>query len=322
MKEKSIVIKTTLILVTNIFLRYNYILSMYIYMTSQIEIFNNILKEWGYDKVIPPNGNDSVGVDNEGNIIRINMMYKFEGTIPDSFYTFTSLNNLQLNITNLKGGVSSKIKNFTELTILNLSNNNNLIFNISYLRPLLKLNYIEIGNTTCEGDLSSLSNLNQLTHLSLGNLKNPNLVGDLKDILLLKKLNLLYLAYCNITGNISTILNLPNLSRINLSNNKLTGNIPDISSVFGSLKYYHIDLSYNCLTLTQDVADNISKLDLYDTDDINFDYNCIKNIKNFKGISNLNCGQCTSCGDCKPPTISNVSISNNALHITYSYPIS
>jgi len=286
-------------------------------MPSQIDTLNDILKGWRYNKVIPPNGNDSVEVDNEGNITSINILYDLNGIIPDSFYTFTSLIFLSINATSLKGKVSSKIQNFTELISLNMSNNNTLTFNISYLKSLNKLTFIELGNTICEGDLSDLSNLTLLTHLSLGYIINPNFRGEIKDILLLNKLTLLILSNCNITGNISNILNLPNLSYIDLSYNNLTGDIPDISNVLDSPYIY---LSYNCLTLTQDIADKISKLDVYKSNHINFDYNCIKNIKNFKGISNLNCSQCTSCGDCKHPIISNMSILSNSLHITYSYP--
>lgn len=288
-------------------------------MTSQIDTLNDILREWGYDKVIPPGGNSSVGVDNEGNITYIYISYNFKGNIPNSFYTFTSLTILTLVGTSLTGKVSSKIQNFTELTSLNMSNNNTLIFNISYLTSLNKLNFIELGNTICEGDLSNLSNLTLLTYLSLGYITNPNIKGEIKDILLLNKLTLLNLSNCNITGNISNILNLPNLSYIDLSYNNLTGDIPDISNVLDSPYIY---LSYNCLTLTQDVADKISKLDVYKSNHINFDYNCIKNINNFKGISNLNCSGCTSCGNCKPPIVNDISISSNTLNITYSYPIS
>ena len=286
-------------------------------MTSQIDTLNDILREWGYDKVIPPGGNSSVGVDNEGNITYIYISYNFKGNIPNSFYTFTSLTILTLVGTSLTGKVSSKIQNFKELYYINMSNNNTLTFNISYLKSLNKLTFVEIGNTNCIGDLADLSNLTLLTHLSLGYTINPNIKGDIKDIKLLKKLNFLNLSDCNITGNISNILNLPNLSYIDLRYNNLFGDIPDISNVFGSPYIY---LSYNCLTLTQDIADKISKLDVYKSNHINFDYNCIKNINNFKGISNLNCSGCTSCGNCKPPTINDISISSNTLNITYSFP--
>ena len=200
-------------------------------MTTQIDTINTILKEWGYDKVIPQKGNDDVDVNNEGNITYIGLSYNFKGTIPESFYTLTSLQRLSINCTSLKGEVSSKIQNFTELTFLDMSNNNTLTFNISYLKPLNKLTYIEVMNTICEGDISDLFNLTLLTYLSVGYKKNSNIKGDIKDVILLKNLNHLYLTLCNLTGNIPDISNLTKLYWVVLSNNNLNGSIPNISNL-------------------------------------------------------------------------------------------
>ena len=65
---------------------------------TQIDTLNEILKGWGYSDQIPEKGNEAVKVNSNSEITEINFYQKgLKGDIPDEFYSFTSLTNIELS---------------------------------------------------------------------------------------------------------------------------------------------------------------------------------------------------------------------------------
>ncbi|KAL1322563.1 hypothetical protein AAHE18_14G204900 [Arachis hypogaea] len=157
-----------------------------------------------------------------GNISKLNTLNlslnAFEGTIPKEMWTLTSLHGLDLSLCiYLSGAIPSSIANLTNLSYLDVAQNNLS----GHIPP-------EIGN------------LNSLKYLDLAGNKLSGSIPH--EIGMLTKLEVLVLSTNFLFGTIpSTIGNLSNLIHFFVSNNSLSGPIPSLIWNMSNLSWLYLD---------------------------------------------------------------------------------
>ena len=159
-------------------------------------------------------------------------------------YNLTYLQNVCLNINDLslskkltsivlKGtssGDISVLKNLTELTYINF--NNCLISgDISVLKNLTELTYINFNNCLISGDISVLKNLINLKSFDLSSINSKNIFGSISNLSNLSKLNNFRLNVEGISGDLATLpancrfVALHNLAKFTWSSRPTNGKI-------------------------------------------------------------------------------------------------
>jgi RHS repeat-associated protein len=178
---------------------------------------------------------------------------------------------LNLNGNGLTGYIPGAIGQLTELTGLNLSDNDQLTGSIPIeIGNLTKLTYLDMSNNSgLTGSIpSEIGNLIKLTQLILNNLENvggvlPTTMGNMEKLQAvqiqgtgisgpipatlgnLHNLEMLYLTFSKFDGSIPPELALigGNLEELSLDGNKLSGSLPKELSALSGLKYF--SASYN-----------------------------------------------------------------------------
>ncbi|XP_072964096.1 receptor-like protein EIX1 [Typha angustifolia] len=176
-------------------------------------------------------------------LLRSNM---FSGHIPIQLSKLNNLQVLDLAHNNLSGTIAPSLLNLPAMTIISLSVESNLEFNIEYhgnytINPFFSLSVTMKGQT-----LEYYTNIRLLV-VSL-DLSSNYLTGEIpKEIGALARLINLNLSRNQLIGNIpETIGGLLSLESLDLSNNELSGQIPSNLSALTSLVY--LNLSYNNLS--------------------------------------------------------------------------
>ena len=181
---------------------------------------------------------------------------KLGGAIPAGLGNLSNLTQLDLNNNNLTGPIPSSLGNLTKLTRLDLYNSNLTGPIPSSLGNLTKLTYLSLGRNGLSGPIPSLTNLTNLAHLDLNG--NYFLSGSIPALGNLTKLTYLSLSNNDLSGSIpSSLGDLTNLTHLSLSNNDLTGAIPSSLGDLTNLTY--LDLARNLLT--GDVPGELDNLD-------------------------------------------------------------
>ena len=165
----------------------------------------------------------------------------FDGELPSSIGSLSSLESLDLSHFNFSGSIPSVLGNLTKITYLDLSENQ-FTGEISHIfDKLRKLTVLDLSSNSFTGEFISL--LDNLTELSFLDLSSNRLEGvipsHVKELL---GLSTVHLSNNLLNGTIpSWLFSLPSLTEIDLNHNKLTGHINEFQS--NSLK--SIDLSDN-----------------------------------------------------------------------------
>ncbi len=128
---------------------------------------------------------------------------------------------------NLNGTIPGGVSKLTELTRLDLRNNQ-LSERIPDLNALTKLTRLLLGNNDLSGPIPDLSALNSLITLAL---QHNDLSGPIPDLSALTNLRFLYLNDNELTGEIPDLSALTELRELRLSNNELIAEIPDLSAL-------------------------------------------------------------------------------------------
>ena len=140
----------------------------------------------------------------------------------------------------LAGSIPVTLTNLTELTVLNLTNNQLSGSIPSQLGQLVNLTDLFLAGNRLTGEIpQELGRISNLRLLSLG---NNRLNGPIPPELgLLKQLGLLELESNQLNGPIPSELgNLANLFYLNLQNNRLSGPIPDEIGKLSNLRYLYL----------------------------------------------------------------------------------
>lgn len=175
--------------------------------------------------------------------------------------------------------------------------NIDLLKDVSQIKDLNCLEYIDATDRTIKGDIFNLKDLNNLVVLSF--YSNPEVYGDICAISGLTKLKSLKFAFDpNITGDVACLKNLVNLESFAMTHTQISGDI----SVFANmknLKAIYISGTYirgNICSLEN--LTNLEELGIADeypgNPDIYGDLSCLNNLKKLKRVAiyNTNVANC------------------------------
>ena len=276
---------------------------------SQLCSINDILNKWNYTHSthstlpITPSNQTDIIFDKDGNITDINLSH--------------------LNLTGLMNELF--LTDFPKLKTVNLSENPNLTGSLSSLsswkqnNTLIELN---LSGTKLVGDIKDTNGIKTLTNIEKLELDNTGISGSILDIPPLLKLTTLSLSGIGLTGDINTINHslTQKGNSLDLSNNNLIGDIPSIMNDLNNL-----DLSQNCLTMTEETANEFKSSDLYKKNTtikgkppyLNLNMNCISLSYELNVVKINNCKNCKNCVDCET-VINSISITDTLLTIKYT----
>ena len=273
---------------------------------SQLCSINDILNKWNYTHStlpITPSNQTDIIFDKGGNITDIILSH--------------------LNLTGLMNELF--LTDFPKLKTVNLSENPNLTGSLSSLsswkqnNTLIELN---LSGTKLVGDIKDTNGIKTLTNIEKLELDNTEIKGSILDIPSLSKLTTLSLSGIGLTGDINTINHslTQKENSLDLSNNNLIGDIPSIMNDLNNL-----DLSQNCLTMTEETANEFKSSDLYNNNKnkkgtppyLNLNMNCISLSYELNVVKINNCKNCKNCVDCET-VINSISITDTLLTIKYT----
>lgn len=177
-------------------------------------------------------------IENAFSLVSLDLIYSnLNGSIPSNFMPCLKLRNLDLSGNNdLKGNLSFILGHSNSFIALSLSG-----YNLSGEFPHSAANYskiktMDLSCNNLEGTMpSSFDSLLSLAHLDLS---NNQLSGRIPDSYSkLTSLRVLLLSYNHLTGQIPpSLCELSTLSKLHLGDNQLSGTIPDSLLKMASLK--------------------------------------------------------------------------------------
>ncbi len=193
------------------------------------------------------------------------------------------------------GGLTTSTNKIFQMTYPDESfqqlTNKDALKEVSQLKDLTCLQYLDATDKTVKGDIRDLNNLTNLEVFSL--YSNPEVSGDICSLKDAAKLRSLKFAFDpKITGDISCLKNLTKLETFAMTHTNIKGDI----SVFANmpnLKALYLSGTYvkgNICSLKN--LTNLQELGIADeypgNPDINGDLSCLNNLKNLKRVSIYN----------------------------------
>lgn len=179
---------------------------------------------------------------------------------------------------------------YTNETFQQLANKE-LLKDVSQLKDLTCLQYLDVIDTPVKGDIKDLKNLTNLEVLSL--YSTPDVTGDICSLANTTKLRILKFAFNpKITGDIACLKNLTKLETFAVTQTNLKGdisvfaNMPNLKAIYVSGTYVKGDIcSLKNLT-------NLQELGIADeypgNPDITGDLSCLNNLTKLKRVSIYN----------------------------------
>ncbi len=176
-------------------------------------------------------------------------------------------------------------------------NNIDAVKDVSQLKDLTCLQYVDATDRAIKGDIADLNNLNNLEVFSL--YSNPNVSGDICSLAGATKLRSLKFAFDpQITGDVSCLKDLTKLETFAMTHTQISGdisvfaNMPNLKAIYISGTNIHGDIcSLSKLTSLEElgIADEYPG-----NPDITGDLSCLKNLKKLKRVSLYNT-KATNC---------------------------
>jgi hypothetical protein len=159
-------------------------------------------------------------------LITIKLDYNnLTSTIPESFYSITTLSNIVLNANSITGSISSNIGNLLELIYFYVPLNkisNSLPMEIF---SLSKLQRLSVYNNLITGNLQNVSLQGTLIKIDVGSNKLNGTIGStLFDTD--NEIKVILFSNNYFSGSLPSLINAPNLLIFSISSNYLTGVIP------------------------------------------------------------------------------------------------
>ncbi|MEK6816749.1 MAG: hypothetical protein AABY09_03985 [Nanoarchaeota archaeon] len=199
------------------------------------------------------------------------------------------------------GGLTTSVHNdyqmlYTDEDFLQIDNID-LLKDVSQLKDLACLQYMDATDRTIKGDIANLKNLKNLEVFSL--YSNPEVYGDICSLAEATKLRSLKLAFNpNITGDISCLRGLAKLDTFAMTHTQVSGdlsvfaNMPNLKAVYVSGTNVRGDIcAFSKLA-------NLEELGIADeypgNPDIAGDLSCLDNLQKLKRVSIYNTGA-TNC---------------------------
>jgi hypothetical protein len=167
----------------------------------------------------------------------------------------THVTALKLNFDNLVGTLPSSLSTLSELTQLNLRQNE-LSGAIPALTGMTKLTNVDLSSNKFTGTLPSLAGLNSLVEFRV---QGGQVAGSTPDLTGLSKLRFFYVNGNKLDGQIGALAGATALEEFSVYNNVLTGSTPDLTGLT-ALKTF--DASVNQLTAFAPMA-GLANLDSF-----------------------------------------------------------
>lgn len=185
--------------------------------------------------------------------------------------------------------------------------NIDLLKDVSQLKDLTCLQYLDATDRTMTGDIANLKNLTNLEAFSL--YSNPDVSGDICSLAKATKLRSLKFAFDpKITGNIACLKNLTNLETFAMTHTQISGdlsvfaNMPNLKAIYIS----GTNIKGNICSLSK--LTNLEELGIADeypgNPNITGDLSCLDNLQKLKRVSIYN----TSTTNCEQFTKSHPNI--------------
>jgi len=210
------------------------------------------------------------------------------------------------------GGLTTSIHNefqtmYGDENFLQIDNVD-LLKDVSQLKDLTCLQYLDATDKTIKGDIANLKNMKELVVFSL--YSNPDVYGDICSLAGATKLKSLKFAFDpNITGDISCLKDLTNLETFAMTHTQISGdisvfaNMPNLKAIYVSGTHVKGDIcAFSNLT-------NLQELGIADeypgNPDITGDLSCFDNLQKLKRVSIYN----TNTVNCEQFTKSHLNIS-------------
>lgn len=164
------------------------------------------------------------------------------GSLPSSFRTLAPL--LASAVSAGSGGTNGP---FYLATSIDLSQNPNLVVDMSLFEPMINLTQLSLGGTPLVNGTVPVAALASLTSLTTLSLEASGLVGSLPDVFAsLTALNFFKAGSNAIMGSVPpSLLGLPALAFLSLPNNKMGGSLPNFC---GATSLTYADLSANAFS--------------------------------------------------------------------------
>ncbi|KAL5204514.1 hypothetical protein ABZP36_009385 [Zizania latifolia] len=159
------------------------------------------------------------------------------------FWNITSLTDLNLMGTRLRGQLPAELDGMASLQVLDFSYNGNKATMARSLKSLCNLRILDLDSSLAGGDIAELleslpqqCSSNRLEELYLPNNGMTGTLPDYSKLMHLTGLRILDLSYNNLTGSIpQSIGNLAGLDTLDLSFNKFSGSVPAGKGYFAGL---------------------------------------------------------------------------------------
>ena len=277
-----------------------------------VELYNNTgqVLNWNLNQSIDTW--EGVETDINGCVVQIDLKeLNLSGALPQSFYTLSELNLVDIGGNNLSGDLTD-LDSLFNLTFFDISTNGGFTGSLPDFNNLPNLTWFGCSENQISGLIISLENcpllenfscfdnqilgaipdISSLNLLHTANFGSNNFTGQLPNITTLQRLEFFGCADNSLNGELPDISTLNNLTTVYIQNSGLSGTFPDISGLDNLSTFYCQDNNFSgCI----DIPSNLCSQGFSVSPEVLFGYN----FSNNAGFSNNGDGDflCTTSSE-------------------------